>query len=70
MGHYAIAHYAALAEAGFLPEEELDTYGCDDSRLPMSSMASYTPSMEMSGGSIGLGLPMAVGIGLGGGQRP
>lgn len=65
VGHYAIAHYAVLTEAGFLPEDELDTYGCDDSRLPMSGMTSYTPGMEMSGGSIGLGLPMAVGLGLG-----
>lgn len=65
VGHYAIAHYAILAEAGYFPEDELVTYGCDDSRLPMSGMASYTPGAEMSGGSIGLGLPMAVGMGLG-----
>src|SRR3712207_368266 len=64
-GHYAIALYAALFEAGFLPEEELETYGSDDSRLPMSGMAAYTPGMEMSGGSLGLGLSIAVGIGLG-----
>lgn len=38
-GHYAIAHYAALIEAGVIPEAELETYGSDDSRLPMSGMA-------------------------------
>ena len=38
-GHYAIALYAALFEAGILPEDELETYGSDDSRLPMSGMA-------------------------------
>jgi len=27
-------------EAGILPEEELETYGMDDSRIPMSGMAS------------------------------
>ena len=64
-GHYAIAFYAALIEAGIIPEEELETYGGDDSRLPMSGMASYTPGMEMSGGSLGQGLPIAVGIALG-----
>jgi len=64
-GHYAIALYAALIEAGIIPAEELETYGSDDSRLPMSGMASYTPGMEMSGGSLGLGLSIAVGIGLG-----
>lgn len=64
-GHYAIALYAALIEAGVIPEDELETYGSDESRLPMSGMASYTPGMEMSGGSLGLGLAIAVGHCLG-----
>jgi transketolase len=64
-GHYAIALYAALLEAGILPEEELETYGSDDSRLPMSGMATYTPGMEISGGSLGQGLTIAVGMALG-----
>jgi transketolase len=64
-GHYAIALYAALIEAGIIPEAELETYGSDDSRLPMSGMASYTPGMEMSGGSLGQGLTIAVGRCLG-----
>lgn len=64
-GHYAIALYAALIEAAIVPESELETYGSDESRLPMSGMASYTPGMEMSGGSLGLGLSIAVGIALG-----
>jgi len=64
-GHYAIALYAALIEAGIIPEAELESYGSDDSRLPMSGMASCTPGMEMSGGSLGLGLAIAVGRALG-----
>lgn len=64
-GHYAIALYAALIEAGVIPEAELETYGADDSRLPMSGMAAHTPGMEMSGGSLGLGLSIAVGKALG-----
>jgi transketolase len=64
-GHYAIALYAALIEAGVIPEQELETYGSDESRLPMSGMAAYTPGMEMSGGSLGLGLSIAVGRALG-----
>jgi transketolase len=64
-GHYAIALYAALIEAGILPEAELETYGMDESRLPMSGMAAYTPGMEMSGGSLGVGLSIAVGKALG-----
>ncbi|MFE9245103.1 transketolase [Nocardiopsis sp. NPDC006938] len=65
IGHYAIALYAALAEAGVIPEEELSTYATDDSRLPMSGMSTYTPGMEISGGSLGHGLGVAVGTGLG-----
>src|ERR1700754_2219091 len=35
IGHYAIALYAALIEAGILPEDELETYGADNSRSPL-----------------------------------
>ncbi len=64
-GHYAIGLYAALAEAGIIDVAELDSYGSDGSRLPMSGMASYTPGMEISGGSLGHGLTVAVGMALG-----
>src|ERR1700747_1838260 len=60
VGHYAIALYAALIEAGVLPEDELETYGTDDSRLPMSAMSAYTPGMEITGGSLGPGVPIAI----------
>lgn len=65
IGHYAIALYAVLMEAGILPEDELGTYGMDDSRMPMSGMASYTPGMEITGGSLGHGLGIAVGMAMG-----
>lgn len=64
-GHNAIAVYAAMTEAGILPEEWLDTYGLDGSHLPMASMPRYTPGIEISGGSIGLGLPIGVGVAMG-----
>ena len=65
IGHYAIALYAALIEAGVIPLAERDSYGADDSRLPMSGMSHITPGMEISGGSLGHGLPIAVGMCLG-----
>lgn len=65
IGHYAIALYAALIEAGVIPEDELESYGADDSRLPMSGMAGHTPGLEISGGSLGQGLGVAVGMCLG-----
>lgn len=64
MGHYAIALYAALMEARVLPTSEIATYGADNSRLPMSGMAPYTPGMEITGGSLGQGLPIAIGMAL------
>lgn len=65
IGHYAIALYSVLMEAGILPENELETYGMDDLRMPMSGMASYTPGMEITGGSLGHGLGIAVGMAMG-----
>src|SRR4051812_15043332 len=48
IGHYAIALYAALLEAGIVPEEWLETYGSDGSPPPLSGMAAYTPGLELS----------------------
>ena len=63
-GHYSIALWAALAEAGTIPLEELRTYGADQSRLDMSTLDT-TPGVEMIGGSLGQGLGQAVGMALG-----
>jgi len=63
-GHYSIALWAALAEAGILPPAELVTYGADDSRLEMSTLDT-TPGVELIGGSLGHGLGQGVGQALG-----
>lgn len=63
-GHYSIALWAALAEAGVFPLSELSTYGADDSRLQMSTLDT-TPGVEVIGGSLGHGLGQAVGMALG-----
>ncbi|MBD9660136.1 MULTISPECIES: transketolase [unclassified Pantoea] len=65
IGHYAIGLYAALIEAKIIPEHEIENYGSDNSILPMSGMAAYTPGMEITGGSLGHGLGIAVGMALG-----
>src|ERR1700761_3666035 len=64
IGHYSIGLYAALAEAGVITVDELDTYGADESRLEMSG-SEITPGFEMTGGSLGHGLGQAVGMALG-----
>src|SRR5438045_5539107 len=63
-GHYSIALWAALAECGVIPLDELATYGADDSRLEMSTLDT-TPGVEMIGGSLGHGLGQGVGQALG-----
>lgn len=63
-GHYSIAMYAVLAEAGILSTDELPTYGLNGSRLPMSTFDDI-PGVEMVGGSLGHGLGQAVGMALG-----
>src|SRR3712207_3550438 len=50
IGHYAIALYAGLAEAGTIEVSELSTYGSEGYRTPMSGMASYTLGMGSTGG--------------------
>lgn len=62
-GHYSIALWAALVEAGTLPKSELGTYGADDSRFEMSTLDT-TPGVEIIGGSLGHGLGQAAGIAL------
>ena len=63
-GHYSIALWAALAEAGIIPLAELITYGAADSRLEMSTLDT-TPGVELIGGSLGHGLGQGVGQALG-----
>jgi len=60
-GHYSIAMYAVLAEAGYIDIDELPTYGLNGSRLPMSTF-DETPGVEIVGGSLGHGLGQAVGM--------
>lgn len=63
-GHYSIAMYAVLAEAGYINREELPSYGLNGSRLPMSTF-DVTDGVEIVGGSLGHGLGQAVGMALG-----
>lgn len=59
-GHACVAVYAALAERGFFPVAELQTYGQDFARL-MNHVSHKVPGVEFSTGSLGHALPFAVG---------
>jgi transketolase len=59
-GHACVAVYAALAESGFFPLEDLMSYGRDHSML-MNHISHKVPGVEFSTGSLGHGLPFGVG---------
>jgi transketolase len=63
-GHYSIVLYAALTATGLYPESELANYGADESHFGMSTDAA-APGVEVTGGSLGMGLSQAVGLALG-----
>ncbi len=62
-GHGAIGLYAVLAERGFFPVEELETFGRPGSRL-MGHPVRAVPGVEMPTGSLGHGLSLANGFAL------
>ena len=61
-GHAGAAVYAALAETGFFPAERLDGYYLDDGLS--GHISHHVPGVEFSTGSLGHGLPVAVGMAL------
>lgn len=63
-GHAAPAYYAALAERGFFPCEELLTLRKIDSRLQGHPDRKSVPGIDMSTGSLGQGISAAVGMAL------
>ena len=61
-GHAAPILYAALSETGYFPVAELATLRKLDSRLQGHTDRNLTPGVEMSSGSLGMGLSFAIGI--------
>ncbi|HYH94185.1 MAG TPA: transketolase [Candidatus Saccharimonadales bacterium] len=64
-GHASIGLYAVLALAGYLPVEELDTFDDLGTRLQGHPDMTRLPGLDMSTGSLGLGISAAVGMALG-----
>ena len=63
-GHTSPALYAALAERGYFPKEELKTFRKTVSRLQGHPDMKGTPGVDMSTGSLGLGFSAACGMAL------
>ena len=63
-GHTSPALYATLAERGFIPKEDLKTFRHKDSYLQGHPDMKHTPGVDMSTGSLGLGISAACGMAL------
>ena len=63
-GHCAPALYATLAEKGFFPKEELLTLRKLGARLQGHPDMTLTPGVDISSGSLGLGISSAAGMAL------
>lgn len=64
-GHGPMAYYAVLAAKGFLAEELLTGFGSYDSPLGHHPDRTLVAGAEIGSGSLGHGLPIAVGTALG-----
>ncbi len=65
-GHTAPALYAVLAEKGFIPKEDIKTLRQVDSYLQGHPDMKHTPGVDMTTGSLGLGISAACGMALAG----
>jgi len=65
-GHGPTAYYAVLAAKGVIPVDVLPTFGAFDSPLGNHPDRVLVPGVEVSSGSLGHGLPIAVGRALAG----
>jgi len=63
-GHASAAWYAALTERGYFPKEELLTFDHINSRLQGHPDMNKTPGVDMSSGSLGQGISVALGMAL------
>ncbi len=63
-GHSVEGYYAILADLGYFPKAELDTYGQFGARL-IGHPSVKVPGVEMNTGALGHGLPVAAGMALG-----
>ena len=64
-GHSSIGLYAAMALRGYFPVEELKTFDAAHSRLQGHPDMTRLPGLDMSSGSLGMGISAAMGMALG-----
>jgi len=63
-GHAALGYFATLAQYGYFSADELKTFGAFESRLGCHADRLKVPGVEVSTGSLGHGIAVAVGMAL------
>ena len=61
-GHAALGYYVVLAQSGFIPLKDVEAYGSNGSSLAAHPVLGSAPGIEASSGSLGHGLPVALGM--------
>lgn len=64
-GHGALGFYAVLVQRGLIPPQELSTFESLNSRLQGHVDSIWLPWVELTTGSLGQGLSVALGVALG-----
>ena len=65
-GHAVSALYATLAERGYFPARELETFNREGGRMPEQPSPGCMPGVELATGSLGHGLCVGAGMALAG----
>ena len=63
-GHACLAYYAALNQIGILSNNDLMSFEKDNSDLAGHPVKNLSKGIEFSTGSLGMGLSIAVGLGI------
>jgi len=68
-GHGVLGYYTALSEVGFIPEEDLETFGKNGTYLYGHPVMNRSKGIEFSNGSLGMGLSLGIGVALAGKRK-
>lgn len=63
-GHGALGYYAAMHQIGIITDEQFDSFEKNGGEFPGQPSRSATNKIEYSSGSLGMGLPYALGVAL------
>jgi len=63
-GHSVLAYYSALRYAGFLSDEDINSFETNGSHFHGHAMRNLEKGIEFSGGSLSMGMSFAVGLAL------